>query len=219
MNLKALGLSKTFDGLEYIFRDLSLEIKSGDLIFLKGKSGSGKTLFLKSLCLLTDFQEGKIFWGDKEIEGVDVPQFRSEVHFLNQFPTSYQGTVLDYIKAPFSFTLNKKKHLDLEELKTILQDLHLKEDFLNKRVPHLSGGEKQLLKIIRSILLHPKGFLLDEPTSSMDEEMKKRTEELILKIYKKRKNFILWVTHDEAQIQRNARNYYHFPTLKSEVLA
>ena len=72
MNLKALNLSKTFDGLEYIFRDLSLEIKSGDLIFLKGKSGSGKTLFLKSLCLLTDFQEGKVFWGDKEIEGIDV---------------------------------------------------------------------------------------------------------------------------------------------------
>ncbi|MEE2744120.1 MAG: ATP-binding cassette domain-containing protein [Bdellovibrionota bacterium] len=217
--IKALNLSKTFDGLEYIFKDLSLELKSGDIFFIKGKSGSGKTLFLKSLCLLTDFQEGKLFWGGKEIEGADVPQFRSEVHFLNQFPSPFQGTVLDYLKIPFSFSLNKKKLFNKEELDSFLKDLHLKEDFLKKRVPHLSGGEKQLLKIIRSLLLHPKGFLLDEPTSSMDEEMKKRTEELIFKVHKKRENFILWVTHDEAQIKRNSKTFYHFPSLKKEVIA
>ena len=219
MNLKVEHLSKTFDGLEYIFKDLSLELRPGDLFFIKGKSGSGKTLFLKSLCLLTDFQEGQLFWAGKEIEGMDVPLFRTQVHFLNQFPSPFQGTVLDYIKVPFSFFLNKQKKLNRDELNSFLKDLHLEEDFLRKRVPHLSGGEKQLLKLIRSLLLHPKGYLLDEPTSSMDEEMKKRTEELILKTHKKRESFILWVTHDETQIQRNSKTFYHFPSLKQEVLA
>jgi ABC-type iron transport system FetAB ATPase subunit len=216
MTLKAHNISKTFDGKQYIFKNLSLELRPGDFFFMKGKSGCGKTLFLKTLCLLTGVQEGSFFWEGKEIEGPDLPLFRSNVHFLNQFPSPFHGTALEYIKVPFSFSLHKRKKLELEVLYSFLDALQLPKGFLKKRVPHLSGGEKQLLKLMRSLLLSPKGLLLDEPTSNMDDEMKKRAEDLIFKVYKEKNCFLLWVTHDVAQIKRYAKNYLNFPSLQLE---
>jgi ABC-type iron transport system FetAB ATPase subunit len=216
MTLKVQNISKTFDGKQFIFQNLSLELGPGDFFFMKGKSGCGKTLFLKSLCLLTGVQEGRFYWNGKELEGPDLPLFRSQVHFLNQFPSPFHGTALDYIKAPFSFSLHKVKKFERDVLYSFLEALHLSKEFLKKKVPHLSGGEKQLLKLMRSLLLSPKGLLLDEPTSNMDDEMKQRAEDLIFKVYKEKNCFLLWVTHDGAQIKRYAKNYLNFPSLQLE---
>jgi len=214
--LRAVDLSKSFDGKKYLFQNLSLDLRPGDLFFLKGKSGSGKTLFLKALTLLTEVQSGRILWGEKEIEQDSIPLFRSEVHFLGQSPTTFQGTVLEFFKDPWLFDLNKKKKWDIDRIIHYLNELDFSKDFLEKRVPFLSGGEKQLIKLLRSLLLNPKGLLLDEPTSSMDNEMRIKVERFLLKIQKEFTMFILWVSHNNEHFSAYGKNTLHFPSLKKE---
>ena len=214
--LRAVDLSKSFDGKKYLFQNLSLDLRPGDHFFLKGKSGSGKTLFLKALTLLTEVQSGRILWGEKEIEQDSIPLFRSEVHFLGQSPTTFQGTVLEFFKDPWLFDLNKKKKWDIDRIIHYLNELDFSKDFLEKRVPFLSGGEKQLIKLLRSLLLNPKGLLLDEPTSSMDNEMRIKVERFLLKIQKEFTMFILWVSHNNEHFSAYGKNTLHFPSLKKE---
>ena len=214
--LRAVNLSKTFDGEQYLFQNLSLELKPRDLYFLKGKSGSGKTIFLKSLTMLTEVQSGQVFWGGEEIEQDSIPLYRSEVHFLGQSPTTFQGTVLEFFKHPWTFEINKKKVWDLDKIKSYLEALGFSEVFLDKRVPFLSGGEKQLIKLLRSLLLDPKGLLLDEPTSSMDDEMRKKVEDFLLKLQKELSLFILWVSHNSDHFSLYSQKTIHFPSFKQE---
>ena len=214
--LKAVNLSKSFDGKNYLFKNINLELKPGDLYFLKGKSGSGKTFFLKTLTLLNEPQSGEIFWGGKKVEENFIPKYRSLVHFLGQNTLSFEGSVLEFLKYPLVFECNKNKIWGLEKIVYFLNELGFSEEILEKRVHFLSGGEKQLIKLLRSLLFEPKGLLLDEPTSSMDEDMRLKVEKLILERQKEKSMFILWISHNVDHFSSFKKNTLNFPNLELE---
>ncbi len=164
-----------------VLKDISFDVKSGELLALVGPNGVGKTTLLKCINRIQQVKTGTISVNDKDIyklKGRDLGQHFSYVpqNTNSNFPIS----VIDMImigRLPFiNFSLTKK---DKDKVFSILEELGL-VPFAFKQINSLSGGERQRVYIARALAQQPKVILLDEPTSNLD--MKHQLE--ILKIIK-----------------------------------
>jgi molybdate transport system ATP-binding protein len=174
--------------------DVSLDIKRGEFLVLRGESGSGKTTLLRVLAGLESAKgrvevDGEVWLdGDKNI--FLAPQKR-EIGFIFQ----------DYALFP---NMSVEENLlfvnrDLELAKHLLDITNL--FYLKNRYPNsLSGGQKQRVALARALMRRPKLLLMDEPLSALDPKMRLRLQEQILELHKEFKTTTIMVSHDLAEI-------------------
>jgi len=151
----------------------NLNIPKGKITTIVGESGSGKTTLLKLLNKLISFDEGELLYNNQSLSKIDSVELRRNVVMLPQAPAIFNGTVKDNLLIGLKFS--EKPIVSDKKLQEILNMVHLNKT-LHEKADKLSGGEKQRLALGRVILLEPEVFLLDEPSSSLDED----TEELII---------------------------------------
>ncbi len=198
----ARNLGKSIDGHK-IWAGITLQLKAGDRLALRGPSGSGKTVLMRTLVGLDALDEGEIIYRDHPIEAWNIPEYRRLVRYIPQDAVFVSGTVRESIARFFTFKANRDLHLDESELISWLDILELPADFLDKTADHLSGGEKQMVALLRSLLLEPEILLLDEPTSNLDEQMVSRVEKLIDRWMSSGVNRgLIWTSHDSRQLDR-----------------
>ena len=145
--------------------DLSFQPSGITAIF--GRSGTGKTTFLKALSYLASFT-GSIRLGGLSLEDLKPQEVRTRIQYLHQEPWLFEGTVRENLAVAASFKQNHKLKPDETVIMEHLAGLDLEPDILDQEARKLSGGEKQRVALIRSLLLEPEFLLLDEPTSAMD---------------------------------------------------
>ena len=161
-----------------------------------GKSGSGKTTLLKAIASLFPF-EGVIRLDDTDISKINPFEYRKTVLYMQQEPVLFPGTVEDNIKFPFNLKLNKDEKFSDEKLNSYLNLTGFDKEILSKNAEKLSGGEKQRICLIRSLMLNPAFLLLDEPTSALDMGM----ENEIIKILKGIDTSVIAVSHSKTLIE------------------
>lgn len=185
-------------------KSIDFSLNSGELMILTGTSGSGKTLLLQALAGLIPCTFDRFSYQGEFYETLDWPKIRTQILYLQQKPVRIKGLVDDILRQPFSYKVNKEKKLDETQLENYLRELNLNRDFLSKEANHLSGGEEQMMAILRSLLMNPQILLLDEPTAAIDRERTLIVEKLILswKNNSALNPSIIFITHDEAQEQR-----------------
>ena len=188
----------TLDNVSYEFTDYGLYI-------IKGKSGSGKSTFLKLLLGLLSPNKGTITIdnievNNKNLDSISLYRLQNIGYIKQQVDDFGFLNVYDYVSLPTYFLKNKISKL---KIKNLLNYVGLK--IKNKNVSTLSGGEKQRLQIVRSLINNPKIILADEPTSALDEVNKKEIFKLLEKLSKTR--LIIVVTHE------NVENYLNDYTL------
>lgn len=199
-------ISKQING-KILFSDLSFELEKNSILYVAGKSGSGKSQLLKAMALLApvDFGEikfnGQVYlMNDMEKNGRSIPQFRAQVQYVPQNPIFFPGRVINILES--SLRLNVYKYLKLEvtinKFRSYLKFLNLSENLLNCKIETLSGGERAAILLIRTLILNPRVLLLDEPVSAMDFELKNKTIELIKDYIINRGGTAIIVTHDSA---------------------
>ncbi|QXI31483.1 ABC transporter ATP-binding protein [Pseudomonas vanderleydeniana] len=204
--IEARGLQRTDErtGNE-LLRRTDFQLRSGDRVSLIGSSGSGKSVFLRTLAKLDASSAGEIRWRDRGVAAEDVPLYRHQVCYLPQRPSLIEGSVEDNLRFPYS--LKTLRHLAFDRSRVIgLLELTGKEQgFLEKRGTELSGGEAQVAALIRALQFDPVVLLLDEPTAALDPASAEAVERLILgwcEMKAATEHAFIWVSHDHGQARR-----------------
>ncbi len=181
--IKVQNLHKTFGDL-HALNGISEEIHKGEVVVIVGPSGSGKSTFLRSLNLLEEPSEGRVYFEGEDItdKKVDINKHRQKMgmvfqHF-NLFP---HKTILQNITLAPVKLLNKSTDEAKKRAMELLCLVGLEEK-ADAYPSQLSGGQKQRIAIVRSLAMDPDVMLFDEPTSALDPEMVGEVLELMKKL-------------------------------------
>lgn len=163
-----------------------------------GSSGSGKSTLLRLLNNLSSPDEGEIIYKGKNLKGIDSIQLRREVVMLQQEPVTFEGTIKDNLTKGLYFS--EKEPISEQRLLELLHMFQLRHD-LDKEAMNLSGGEKQRLALARVLIMQPEVLLLDEPTSSLDEETEEHVIKQLIEYVKKINGTVIMVTHSKHIVE------------------
>ena len=152
----------------WLLRGVNVLVHFGDRVGIVGSSGAGKTVLLRALAMLDPIDAGEILWKGQIVNGEDVPAYRKQVIYLHQRPALYEGSVEDNLRYPFTLKVHRSSAFDRSRAVDLLVTLGRDAGFLAKSSRDLSGGEAQIVALLRAIQLEPSVLLLDEPTASLD---------------------------------------------------
>ncbi|KAJ1731287.1 hypothetical protein LPJ61_002610 [Coemansia biformis] len=202
--LRVKELSKRREGSaddsEYLFYDVSFDLREGEVMVVRGPSGVGKTTLLRCIAQLTQCEAGVCALGTarglQSPADMGVPLWRADVMYVPQRPAQMTGTPLDLVDMVNSFAVQKaRNHYDPIE---IAEDWGVSSDLWEKKWAELSGGEQQRIALAVALSCDPRVLLLDEPTSALDPQTTLVVEEVLAA------RTCIWITHDDAQEARVA---------------
>ena len=166
--LEIKHLYKSFDKLD-ILKDINLDVNEGDVVVIIGPSGSGKSTLLRCINKLETLTKGNILLDGKNID--DSLEFHKKIGMVFQSFNLFENlTVLDNIALAPIKTKTLSEIDAVKRAKDLLKMINL-ESKINEYPRSLSGGEKQRVAIVRSLIMSPEIMLFDEPTSALDPEM------------------------------------------------
>ncbi len=203
--IKVRNLSKHFGDL-VVLKDVSVDIKKGEVISIIGPSGTGKSTFLRCLNLLETPTGGNIFIDDVSLldKSTNVPKIRQKMGMVFQSFNLYSHlSVLDNLTiGPIKLRGTKRpeavrKAVQLLKLVGLAEKAHSLPD-------ELSGGQKQRVAIARCLAMEPEILLFDEPTSALDPTMVSEVLAVIRRLSKEGMTMVI-VTH-EMEFARNISN-------------
>ena len=195
--LEADHLTREVEGAR-IVDDVTVEVRTGELLIIVGPSGAGKSSFLRLLNRLDEPTSGTV-----RLKGVDYKQIpprelRRRVGMVTQTAFLFPGTIADNLRFG---SLQQGIELPAKTIDALLIQVGL-TGRASEDVAHLSGGEAQRVSVARALANTPEVLLLDEPTSALDAEAKGEVEKLILALVRQNGISGVMVSHDLAQAAR-----------------
>jgi putative ABC transport system ATP-binding protein len=187
------------------FKDIlyikKLTIKEKKTTAIVGRSGSGKTTLLKLLNKLISPYGGTIYYRDIPLEAIDAVTLRREVVMMPQTPVIFEGNIRENLLIGLKFS--EKKLPPDNKLMDMLHVVGLDKK-LDEPAHRLSGGEKQRLALARVMLMEPRVWLLDEPSSALDKETEDEVMKKIMDFGKRNGSTIIFVTHSTPMAEKYA---------------
>lgn len=187
--------------------NLSLEIKSGEILAIAGESGCGKSTLAKAIIGLEDIESGEIFFGNKKIQTMnksEMRNFRKNIQMIFQNPFASLNPkmkIVDILAEPLEINTNLTKMEIHNKILEMLDKVGLDKYCLNKYPHEFSGGQRQRIAIARALILDPQLVLADEPVSALDVSIQAQIINL-LKDLKEKYNFtFLFISHDLSVIK------------------
>ncbi len=203
--IRAENISKSF-GDRKVLNDISAVFEPGKTNLIIGKSGSGKTVFLKCLVGLFDVDEGQIWYNDILFTGLD---FKGRKEIRKQMGMLFQGSALfdsmsveDNVRFPLDMFTSMSQEEKLERVNFCLDRVNIVNS--NSLFPsELSGGMKKRVAIARAIVLKPRFLFCDEPNSGLDPKTSIVIDELIRDITVELNMTTIVNTHDMNSVMEN----------------
>ncbi|MBT2731812.1 ATP-binding cassette domain-containing protein [Carnobacterium sp. ISL-102] len=185
-----------------ILKGIDFSVEKGEFVTITGPSGSGKSTLLKIIASMASQTSGDILYQNKRIEEYEPTVYRKEVSYSFQTATLFGETVKDNLAFPYEI---RNQTFDEQKAVSALNEVGLGKEYLTKQVTTLSGGEKQRIALIRNLLFLPEILLLDEVTSALDSANQEIIRKLIRTINEERGVTVLWVTHNQTEIDLSNR--------------
>jgi multiple sugar transport system ATP-binding protein len=189
-------LTKRFsNGVEAV-KDLSLEVPDEKLLVLVGPSGCGKTTALRMVAGLEDITSGDLYIGGRRMN--DVMERDRDIAMVFQNYALYPHmTVAQNIG--FTLKLSRRPRQEIRQRVRETAELLGLEDLLDRRPKQLSGGQRQRVAMGRAIIRQPQAFLMDEPLSNLDAQLRVQMRGEIEALQKRLGVTTVYVTHDQVE--------------------
>ena len=202
--LSAKELSKTYDQNKNkvaALKNVSLNIKSGEVIAVLGKSGSGKSTLAHLLVSLEDADSGNVIFHNSKISNDNMSRKLNGVQIVLQDPvsaTSRHMSNFDVVAEPLVINKIYSEEVLEEKVKRVLELVQLPYDknFLDRKCSTLSGGQRQRLAIARALAMRPKILIADEITSMLDPSTQANLIREIKDIQNQHGFTMIFITHD-----------------------
>ena len=187
--VKAFGTVRALDGI-------SLGIKAGELFFLLGASGCGKTTLLRCIAGLETPSSGSIHFGERDVTG--MPPHKREAAMVFQ---SYALWPHLTVAQNIAFGLEERKVPKPEIKRRVAEALEMVQlpGFGGRSIDQMSGGQQQRVSLARALVVKPKCLLLDEPLSNLDAQLRVEMRREIRRIVKENGLTGIYVTHDQEE--------------------
>ena len=193
-------------GESIVVYGLNMEVRQGDLVYIVGKVGTGKTSIIRTLIAENPLTkgEGRVCGYDlRKLRRRDVPMLRRRLGVVFQ---DFQLLMDRSVEDNLEFVLKSTGWKDREAMDRRISEVLSAVDMQTKahKMPHqLSGGERQRIAIARAILNEPELIIADEPTGNLDSETAEGILQLLLDINRQRGTAIVMVTHNRSIIDRH----------------
>lgn len=195
MKLEIQNLNVSFHH-RLILKNLNLTVEDGSFFSLLGPSGCGKTTLLKTIAGILMPQSGSLILGNRELSSVP-PHRRNAVIVFQDFRLFPNMNVAENVAFPLKMQGVAKVQRS-EAASGLLEKVHL-GGFEKRHIAQLSGGEQQRVALARALAAKPGILLLDEPFSSLDENLREEMRELVLELHRESGITTVLVTHDQEE--------------------
>ena len=189
MELEIKNLSYGYNN-KLLFRDVSLSLRSGDILTILGINGVGKSTLVKCIMQFIDNYKGMI-----SVDGIILKDIAA-----NDI-ADYDITVLDYISLGFASEVKYLSCPTDKQYKTVIElcKQYNFENLLNRKIKRLSQGERQMTSILRVLLQNPDIVVFDEPTAALDLRNQKELIKLLI-LLKKQGKIVIQISHNPNHV-------------------
>ena len=199
MSIEVRNLSKQFGNFAAL-RDVSLEVRTGELLALLGPSGSGKTTLLRVIAGLEAADAGHVLFQGEDATGQHVRE--RQVGFVFQHYALFRNmTIFENVAFGLRVRAKNVRPTNTEISDRVHNLLKLVQlDWLADRHPHqLSGGQRQRVALARALAVEPKVLLLDEPFGALDAKVRKELRAWLRRLHDEMHITSVFVTHDQEE--------------------
>ncbi|KNZ41800.1 ABC transporter ATP-binding protein [Acetobacterium bakii] len=184
-----------------LFSNFNLEINKNEKVLFSAASGQGKTTLVKMLLGFIVPDSGLIMVNGIKLSGETINTIRKDITYVSQDADLPKGIVAEVFDEVFGYRANRHLNYEKGMLLKWLNEFSLMPDILEQQVDCISGGERQRLALIMGILLDRDIWVLDEITTGLDAELKKKIVEVLLTY----ERTMLIVSHDEIYKNKGLR--------------
>ena len=189
-------LHKAFPDGTVAVDELNLEIRDGELFVMLGPSGCGKTTTLRCIAGLEEETSGEIRIGDEVVSGLRPSQ--RDIAMVFQFYALYPHLS---VRDNMAFPLRAAKAPESEVTERVNEAARMLqlEPFLTRKPNKLSGGEQQRVELGRAMVRHPKAFLMHEPLTNLDAELRADMSAEGKHVQQRPRSTMVYLTHDQVE--------------------
>lgn len=185
-----------FYGGQAALKNISFEVRKGELLTVIGSSGCGKTTMLKLINGLLTPNSGTVYVYGEDVSKSDQIELRRRIGYVIQgvglFPHMNVRKNIEFIPGILKYNKTRSERISRDLIRTV----GLKEEMLERYPSELSGGQKQRVGVARALAASPEILLMDEPFGALDEITRTMLQDELLRIHKKLDITIIFVTHD-----------------------
>src|SRR5712692_2405603 len=188
-------INKYFGKVEVV-HDINLTVNDHEFVVLVGPSGSGKSTILRMVAGLDEPSGGNLYIGDRRVNGVE-PKDRDIAMVFQSYALYPQMNVSENMAFSLEMHHVPKKERE-EQVQQAARMLGL-EEYLQRKPKELSGGQRQRVALGRAIVREPQVFLMDEPLSNLDAQLRVATRAEIIDLHRRIPTTTIYVTHDQVE--------------------
>ncbi|WP_163338063.1 ABC transporter ATP-binding protein [Desulfopila sp. IMCC35008] len=197
----------SYNGTDYVLKDINLKVYQGQTVALVGESGSGKSSLARVITGLLPPLKGSISFQDTQLSAALKSRKHADLQKLQmiyQMPDTAlnpRQKIRKIIGRPLQFYFGMDRKQRETRILELLEQIELPADYIDRYPTELSGGEKQRISIARALAANPELIICDEVTSALDQLVAEGILKLLLDLQQKLNVSYLFITHDLATVK------------------